>query len=397
MASFHIEMMIGAMLKQLCLLGTFLVLALQVPAQCSSLYTTPEFPIATHPSDGHTQSWGTNLFTAAQMGPAASFTGIQVYVDNSYGPTTYANQTVWLRHSAVSSYPNATYPTTAGFTQCFTGTYSFPMSGLYTISFNVAPFAYNGSNNVEILFENRSNVYRANEPWFRRTTSYGAGVYRSKWNGNFGFGGFPGTASDGSAVRLTYTLSLTAAGGSGCGAMLPTKTVDFAAVGVARDRVRCNWTLTEAFPGGKLILERSAGDTTFATVATWDAPAAGDFSFEDRHPASASNIYRLRTIDGDGLQSLSEMVLVDLSQLDALHCRAAKRLDGGIDLVATVAEDCAAHITVTDLAGRQLLDLQQALEVGDNHVYLPLAQQTGIVILHVAAGGQQWVQKLGLL
>jgi hypothetical protein len=210
------------------LLLLLLTASLVASGQCSSLYTTPEFPVATHPSDMHTQSWGCNLFTPTQFGTApATLTGIQIYVDNSFGPTTYASQTVWMRHTAVSTYPSAVYPTTAGFTQCFSGTYSFPMSGLYTVNFNVSNFSYDGVQNVEILFENRSGTYRVNEPWFRRTPTYGAGVYRSKWNGNFGFGGFPGTASDGSAVRLTYTLSLTANGGGGCGSILPVQLVRF--------------------------------------------------------------------------------------------------------------------------------------------------------------------------
>ena len=98
-------------------------------AQCSSLFTTPEFPIATHPADGHTQSWATNTFLQTQMGPAASFTGMQIYVDNSFGPTTYTNQQIWLRHTGTSTYVNANYPTTTGFTQCFAGHLQFPHVG----------------------------------------------------------------------------------------------------------------------------------------------------------------------------------------------------------------------------------------------------------------------------
>lgn len=339
-------------------------------AQCSSLYTTPEFPVATHPSDGHTQSWGANIFTPAQWGGAATVTGIQIYVDNSYGPTTYAAQTVWLRHTAVSSYPNATYPGTAGFTQCFTGSYSFPMSGLYTIAFNASPFAYNGSQNVEVLFENRSNVYRANEPWFRRTTSYGAGVYRSKWNGNFGFGGFPGSGSDGSAVRLTYTLSLSAQGAGGCGAILPVDFPSFQAVPMGGE-VACSWEIAAGQALGEVVLERSAGDADFQPVATF-AAGEGPYSHLDDAPHAGLNLYRLRSIDPMGDTHLSAMVLVDMAGAGRLHLYAHAGADG-LDVLLDSPARQAGTLTLRDLQGRVAATLPATLEAGRNHMALPMA------------------------
>ena len=360
-------------------------------AQCSSLYTTPEFPIATHPADGHTQSWGTNLFLAAQMGGAASFTGIQIYVDNSFGPTTYANQQIWLRNTAVTSYPNAQYPTTAGFTQCFAGTYNFPMSGLYTIAFNVSPFAHNGTGNVEILFENRSNVYRANEPWFRRTPSYGAGVYRSKWNGNFGGGGFPGTASNGSAVRLTYTLSLTAAGGGGCGVVLPVSFPSFSAQPEGRS-VRCSWDL-EMAQNADLVLERSAGDANFVTMTTVSRGQTGHFDWIDSQPNPGVNLYRLRGRDANGNEMLSSMVLVDMGDLlkTRLYVNASAE---GLDLVVDSPDKQSASIDIRDLQGRRVHVMDLDLHSGRNHVTVPLDVAHGIWVVQLRVAGETLVAKV---
>lgn len=368
-----------------------LVTAVQVAAQCSSLYTTPEFPIATHPSDQHTQSWGANIFTAAQMGPAANFTGVQVYVDNSFGPTTYANQQVWLRHTAVTSYPNAQYPTTTGFTQCFAGTYTFPMSGLYTISFNVAPFAYNGSSNVEILFENRSNVYRSNEPWFRRTTSYGAGVYRSKWNGNFGSGGFPGTAANGSAVRLTYTLSLTAAGGGGCGAILPVSFPDFAAQAEGTT-VHCTWQQDDA-TAQTIVLERSIGTAQFDSLASFAGSASGRIDWVDAQPHVGTNIYRLRSRDADGTTLLSSMVIVDMADRLQPQLFCAPSGDG-IDVIIDSPGVCGGYVEVVDLQGRLQNRVEVQLEAGRNHAHLPCAGAAGIYVVHAQAGDKTMAAKV---
>lgn len=296
------------------LLATCLLAASDLLAQCSSLYTTPEFPVATHPSDGHTQSWGCNLFTPTQFGTApATLTGLQIYVDNSFGPTTYASQTIYMRHTATSSYASAAYPGVAGFTQCFTGTYSFPMSGLYTVNFNVANFSYDGVSNVEILFENRSNVYRANEPWFRRTPSYGAGVYRSRWNGNFGFGGFPGSGSDGSAVRLTYTLSLTATGGGGCGAILPMNLLRFAGEYRGED-VYLEWQSSGEDTEGTYTVQRSTDGAHFTTVVTrdFDFPLheSHEYSVTDHFPAQEQTFYRIARTDANGFTEYSQLILL---------------------------------------------------------------------------------------
>lgn len=361
-------------------------------AQCSSLYTTPEFPIATHPSDGHTQSWGANTFLQAQMGGAASFTGIQIYVDNSFGPTTYASQQVWLRHTAVTSYPNAQYPTTAGFTQCFAGTYSFPMSGLYTIAFNVSPFAYNGASAVEILFENRSNVYRANEPWFRRTPTYGAGVYRSKWNGNFGFGGFPGTAANGSAVRLTYTLSLTAAGGGGCGAVLPVSFPTFGATPQGK-QVQCSWEIQDVIAATELRLERSIGDTVFSVLQTFNPGSTGHFEWVDAHPNAGINIYRLRSRDANGEELLSSMVLVDMTDQNRLQMYSAAS-ETGLDFVFDSPDARLGQLEINDLQGRLLLEQALDLEAGRNHLGVQMPQHRGVLLVQLHTNKGSLAQKV---
>ncbi len=378
----------GILFKLLCVC---IALPSGLFAQCSSLFTTPEFPIATHPSDGHTQSWGANTFLQSQMGGAASFTGIQIYVDNSFGPTTYASQQVWLRHTAVTSYPNAQYPTTTGFTQCFNGTYSFPMSGLYTIAFNVTPFAYDGASALEILFENRSNVYRVNEPWFRRTASYGAAVYRSKWNGNFGSGGFPGTAANGSAVRLTYTLSLTAAGGGGCGAILPMAFPSFSA-GPEGKAVHCTWDIDEPI-GGAIVLERSNGDTHFVALQTMVAGATGQFDWIDAQPHVGPNIYRLRSQDNNGGAQLSSMVLVDMADAHRLKMYLASAPDG-IDVLLDCPNGRQGQLEVSDVQGRILYRGDLALSPGRNHVHVPQAGPAGMWLVQVRAGGEAVMGKV---
>ena len=377
------------------ILFTLFVLAFSLGGafgQCASGLNTPEFPIGTHPSDQNTQSWGTNLFTPAQFGPAANITGIQVYVDNSFGPTTYANQTIWMRHTAVSSYPNANYPTTTGFTQVYSGSYNFPMSGLVTLPFNVSSFAYNGTSNVEILFENRSNVYRANEPWFRRTASYGASVYRSQWNGNFGFGGFPGTGSNGSAVRLTYTLSLTSLGAGGCGRILPVTLAYFGAE-PSQAGVVLAWEAAEQDHLATYALERSQDGSSFAEIHR-----GMQLSYLDTQPVAGMNYYRLRMWDQDGIETLSGVIEADATAPQDDYLKISQRVDGGLQLAFMASSTQHCKVELFDLQGKTLHATSLDAKLGWNIVDLhSIGSSSGIVMARVVGEDQTWIGRSFLI
>lgn len=359
--------------------------------QCSSLYNTPEFPIATHPSDGHTNSWGVNLFTPLEMGNAsANIVGIQIYVDNSYGATNYPNQSVYMRHTTTSSYPNANYPGTAGWTHVYQGSYNFPWSGLYTISFNQNNFAYNGTSNVEILFENRSNIYDWNEPWFRRTQSYGAGNYRSKWNGDFGWNAFPGSSQNGSAVRLTYTLSLSALGGNGCGIVLPTG-ISMFTVHLEGEEAVLDWQTDSHTSIGTFEVERSVDpDRPFEWVGTVEEAAGeAEYRLNDPDPLPGESYYRLKYTDQAGLVEYSDVILLRNGIVEGslqAHVKAGNRLN----LMAELSESGTYMLRAMDLQGREILRQEVYLEAGrqDWEVHSPNLVN-GVLLLELVGAGSR--------
>ena len=359
--------------------------------QCSSLYNTPEFPIATHASDGHTNSWGVNLFTPLEFGNApANIVGIQIYVDNSYGATNYPNQNVYLRHTTTNSYPNANYPGTAGWTHVYQGSYNFPWSGLYTISFNQNNFAYNGTNNVEVLFENRSNNYDWNEPWFRRTQSYGAGNYRSKWNGDFGWNSFPGSSQNGSAVRLTYTLSISALGGNGCGIVLPTGISQFT-VHLEGEEAVLNWVTDSPVGIGSFEVERSAHpDRPFAWVGTVKEVAGQEeYSLNDPDPLPGECFYRLKYTDQAGLVEYSDVILLRNGITEgSLHAHAKE--GDRLGLIAELPESGTYRLRALDLQGRELFQQEVFLEAGRQEWEVQSPQLVnGVLLLELVGVGSR--------
>ncbi len=370
----------------------FLILASSdASGQCSSLYNTPEFPIATHPSDQHTNSWGVNLFTPAEFGSsAASLVGIQVYVDNSYGATNYPNQRVYMRHTTTTSYPNANYPGTAGWTHVYSGSYNFPWSGLYTISFNQNNFNYNGVDNVEVLFENRANLYDWNEPWFRRTQSYGAGNYRSKWNGDFGWNSFPGSGSNGSAVRLTYTLSMTAQGGSGCGTILPSGILQFTVHREAKEAV-LNWKMEDHLGAGRFEVERSLSPTgKFEDFGGLQEKfSEHEYVLRDRAPLSGESYYRLKYTDNDGLGHYSEVIRFQ-NVVGAGGLVGLVNSDHSLDLIAELPEAGSYVLRGLDLQGREIHHQTILLDAGRQELRVQNTSiSSGILLFELTGMGQR--------
>ena len=119
------------------------------------------------------------------MGGAQNFTSISFRLDNvgAAGTYTYTGVHVWMRNTTVTDFtsqPN--YPGNVGFTEVYNGNFTFNGTGIKTFNFNVAPsFAYNGTDNLEVLFEFQGgddNTWY--EPWFDRTNARTDGVRPGK-------------------------------------------------------------------------------------------------------------------------------------------------------------------------------------------------------------------------
>ena len=153
---------------------------------------TPEFPFTTDDS-WSTYSWSSGLYLPVQLGGAQTMTSISFRLDNhwSWGNYTYNDIRIYVRHTAVNNFASDPgYPGTAGFTQVYSGNMTFNPTGIYTFNFNSAPsFVYNGTDQLEVLIENRGGTDNTSEePWFDRTNATAAGIF----SGKVGWGGSPG-------------------------------------------------------------------------------------------------------------------------------------------------------------------------------------------------------------
>ncbi|MGZ4041668.1 MAG: hypothetical protein ACXVO9_00615, partial [Bacteroidia bacterium] len=120
--------------------------------------------------DFYNYSWSNVIYLSSEIGQGGQITklGFNVYNNST---VTMANQKIYARHTTATSYTTGAYPTSAGFTLIYDGSITYSGIGWKTITLTT-PFTYNGTDNLELLFENRNAVSSSNFPYFYVTTGY---------------------------------------------------------------------------------------------------------------------------------------------------------------------------------------------------------------------------------
>ena len=112
-------------------------------------------------------SWSSMIIPADYFEEAMEINSLKFDVTNSPNNYSFLNQKVYLRHTVATSagiaYPD---PTNNGFTLVFDGDTVWNGSGWQGIEFDNT-FDYNGTSNLEVVWENRNGSYNYGYPFFR--------------------------------------------------------------------------------------------------------------------------------------------------------------------------------------------------------------------------------------
>lgn len=262
---------------------------------------SPEFPFITDYDD---YSWSSGLYLPIQLGGAQTMTSISFRLDNddSWGSYTYNDIRVYLRHTAVNNFASDPgYPGTGGFTQVYSGNMTFDGTGTYTFNFNVAPsFVYNGTSQLEVLFENRGNTDNTwEEPWFDRTNETASGVF----SGKIGWGGsWAGATSTSSNRRFNLALQFTNSGDI-CPYPLPVELVS-SNLTCDNNRILMNWVTASEKNNDYFTISYSEDGKNWRPVKTVDGAgnSTREISYEENLPNIANGVsyFRLSQTDFDG-------------------------------------------------------------------------------------------------
>lgn len=122
-------------------------------------------------------SWSKTIYNQAEINDAglttpASFSGIGLYVGNSPANYTMVDQRVYARHTAMEMYDtdDTEHPNFEDFQLLFQGDLTYDGGGWFFIVFS-SPFAWDGAQNIEFLFENWDGDYVTGYPTFRYTST----------------------------------------------------------------------------------------------------------------------------------------------------------------------------------------------------------------------------------
>ena len=126
-------------------------------------------------------SWSKAIWTAAELTTAGvpantPITGIGFYVGNTPSNYTMLDQRIYVRTTALTSYGTAQdetgtgYPNPAYFLPLFQGNLTYNGGGWHYIMFTT-PATWDGTSNLELLFENWDGEYVSGYPTFRYTST----------------------------------------------------------------------------------------------------------------------------------------------------------------------------------------------------------------------------------
>ena len=147
------------------------------------------------------------------------------------------------------------------------------------------------------------------------------------------------------------------------------------------------WTTSQESNSSHFIIERSADGNNFNEIGKVSAAGNSSLSlhyqFKDENPLNGINYYRLRLVDKDNSQNLSEIVSVRNSILSGINIfpNPAKGL---ITIELSVEKSVNAQIYITDMNGSKVLQNQGALIPGKNKIPINVSTlPTGVYNVNV--------------
>ena len=122
-------------------------------------HTSNDTPVNTY----YNYSWSRSIYTKAEINAAGlnaadNIVTIGIQVSSTPANLLLESQTIYMRHTT-EAVETAPYSGTAGFTLVYSGSITLMSAGWKVLDLNT-PFAWNNTDNIEILWENRDGSYQ---------------------------------------------------------------------------------------------------------------------------------------------------------------------------------------------------------------------------------------------
>lgn len=184
--------------------------------------------------------------------------------------------------------------------------------------------------------------------------------------------------------------------------VMPVSLMKLSAAGVKKDAV-IKWASASELNSNRFEVERSLNGKTWELTgkvkAAGNSSSIRQYAYTDVNAMNLAPViyYRLKMIDHDGSFEYSAVVSVSAGKeekISALLVPNPFNGDAFIRLNSDRAEE--VRVTITDLAGKQLVLFTQQLAAGDNVLQIEKASafETGIYLVLIETGNEKQVLKL---
>lgn len=342
--------------------------------------TTQDFPIVTGTGAGY--SWAANLILKAEVGSARTITSITIFLDNPVtGTWTFNNQRIYLRHSTAGNYADATHPGIAGFTKVFDGNINFANKGAKTINFNtnnsaVNSFSYNGTDNLEVLWENRSGAaYPAPDDIRWNRGALNGAVNRAKRQ----YDTDPAFVFNRTGARFSYLYKSSLL--TEC--VLPVELLKFTAKPTPQGALIA-WDVAWEVNNDFYTIQHSTDGEHFSGIGQVKGQGTTDegkhYSFLHPDPAHGKNYYRLSQTDINGTTRFYDIIEMSAGN-DLLPI--ITWTERGITVAGLSAGGDRGNILITDLSGKNLGEFSFESDLGDSQLFPLVAPHGGVILITI--------------
>jgi len=285
-------------------------------AQCNN--SGAYFPIYAEYDDDYGDaeskySWSSGIYNLSQIGSAGNINSITFLIEDPVTVNdTYSNQEIWMRHTSINSYTNDDYPGTTGFVRVYIGDIqisgaNFSNNGYCNVVLDNA-FNYNGTDNLEILFLNKSG-FATSEDVFFYSTNYNASL--SNRVGKYGasyisFSEATSNGGEGGRKTINTALGFNTSNSVNCNSFESTLPITLQAfdLNTEKDLVTIEWSTQSEVNNAYFTLEHSTDGLNYNMIK--ELKGAGNsntkksYSYIDKSATDGLNYYRLKQTDFDG-------------------------------------------------------------------------------------------------
>lgn len=189
--------------------------------------------------------------------------------------------------------------------------------------------------------------------------------------------------------------------GNGSSSLLPVELLEFKATPISNERIQLHWETATEINNEGFEVQRSTDGISFETIG-WvegngNSTIMHSYYSDDTEPYSGINYYRLKQVDFDGQYEYSNIVAARIKmgalshQMIVYPNPASDRVN--IDIESSYAT--ITKITISDIAGKQLLVKEINMEQGWNAITLNTAHLvSGVYFISIESKDQPMMQKV---